>query len=81
MGSRFLIRSSEVAAYSPANHDSTVNRRLIGPGVTAGSSLEVVRGTIQPDGGALAHHHEGIEQVCYLMAGRAEVTVGDEMFE
>lgn len=80
MGTRYLVRSSEIPAYSPANHSGTVNRRLIGPGVTDGSALEVVRGAIQPDGGASPHHHDGIEQVCYLVSGRAEVSVGGEDF-
>lgn len=81
MASRFLVRSSEVREYRPADHSGTVNRRLIGPGVTDNGSIEVIRGIIQPDGGALPHHHGGIEQVCYLLAGRAEVSVDDETFE
>lgn len=81
MTSRYLVRPGDVRAYSPANHTGTVNRRLIGPGVTDGSLLEVIHGTIQPDHGAEAHLHEGIDQVCYLLSGRAAVSVGDDDFE
>ena len=28
---RYFVSESEVTPYSPANHDETVNRRLIGP--------------------------------------------------
>lgn len=81
MAQRYLVREKEVVEYHPRNHSGTVNRRLIGPGITTNESLEVVRGTIDPDQGAAPHRHPGIEQVCYLLSGRAFVTVDSESFE
>lgn len=77
---RFLTRFSDAVPYAPGNHTGTVNRRLVGPGITARGAVEVVHGTIQPGEGALPHYHEGIEQVCYVIAGMAEVEVGGETF-
>jgi len=38
-------------------------------------------GEIERGKGALPHAHPGIEQVCYLLEGRAHVEVGGEAFE
>lgn len=81
LASRYRIREEDCTAYSPANHTGTVNRRLIGPGVTDSRRIEVVRGTIEPGHGAEPHAHPGIEQVCYLLAGRAMASVGGQTFE
>jgi mannose-6-phosphate isomerase-like protein (cupin superfamily) len=35
----------------------------------------MVHGTIEPGKGALPHAHPGIEQVCYLLSGRAVAEV------
>lgn len=75
----FLTRFKDADPYSPGNHTGTLNRRLAGPGVMGGA-VEVVHGTIQPGGGALPHRHEGIEQVCYVISGLAEVEVCGETF-
>lgn len=73
--SRYFIRESEVAAYSPRNHTGTINRRLIGPETVGANQLEVVLGTIDPEHGALPHCHPGIEQVCYILEGHAVAEV------
>ena len=79
--SRYFVRQDDVPAYHPANHTGTVNRRLIGPQNVGAKNLEVVLGVIEKGKGALPHAHPGIEQVCYLLEGRARVEVGGEACE
>jgi quercetin dioxygenase-like cupin family protein len=78
---RYFVRADEAPAYHPANHTGTVNRRLIGRENVGARNLELVLGTIEKGKGALAHAHPGIEQVCYLLAGRARAEVGGESCE
>ncbi len=78
---RYFIREAEIAGYHPANHTGTLNKRLIGPDTVGARQLEVLVGQIQPGKGALAHAHPGIEQVCYLLQGRAVAEVGGERQE
>src|SRR5258708_40209866 len=79
--SRYLVRTSEVTSYSPANHTGTRNFRLIGPETVGAKQLEVLVGELERGKGALPHAHPGIEQVCYLLEGEAHVEVGGEKFE
>jgi quercetin dioxygenase-like cupin family protein len=78
--SRYFVRATDVKPYRPANHTGTVNRRLIGENVGA-LQVEVVLGVIETGRGALPHSHPGIEQVCYLLEGRARAEVGGEICE
>ena len=55
-----------------------MNRRLIGPESVGAKNIEVVLGVIEKGKGALPHAHPGIEQVCYLLEGRARAEVGGE---
>jgi quercetin dioxygenase-like cupin family protein len=73
----YVVRQDSVKPYSPANHEETVNRRLIGRENVGARHLEVVLGVVTKGGGALKHSHPGIEQVCYVLEGRARVEVGD----
>ncbi|MHC5655977.1 cupin domain-containing protein [Stappia sp.] len=75
---RYFVREADVRTYSPANHSGTVNRRLIGRETVGAEQLEVVLGTIEQGQGAHPHHHDGIEQVCYMLAGQARAEVGGE---
>ena len=77
--SRFFVRAQDVPPYRPANHSGTVNRRLIGAGNVGAAKIEVVLGVIEKGKGALPHTHTGIEQVCYLLEGRARAEVGGEV--
>ena len=72
----YFVRPEDVPVYGPANHTGTANRRLIGPETVGARQLEVVLGTLQKGGAALPHAHPGIEQVCYMLEGRARATVG-----
>ena len=78
---RYFIRESEVAGYHPANHTGTLNKRLIGPETVSARQLEVLVGQIEPGKGALPHAHPGIEQVCYMLQGRAIAEVGGQRRE
>ena len=78
---RYLVRQSDLTPYSPANHTGTRNFRLIGPETVGASQLEVLIGEIERGKGATPHAHPGIEQVCYLLEGAAQVEVAGEKFE
>jgi mannose-6-phosphate isomerase-like protein (cupin superfamily) len=75
---RYFIRAAEVSGYHPANHTGTLNKRLIGRETVGAKKVEVVLGEIQKGKGALPHAHPGIEQVCYILQGRAHAEVGGE---
>lgn len=75
---RYFIRASEVPGYHPANHVGTLNRRLIGRETVGAEQLEVLLGVIEKGKGALPHAHPGIEQVCYMLQGRARAEVAGE---
>ncbi len=51
--SKYIIRSEEIEAYSPANHTGTRNKRLIGPRVNGARHLEIVLGEIERNEGAI----------------------------
>jgi mannose-6-phosphate isomerase-like protein (cupin superfamily) len=78
---KYLVKAGSVAGYSPANHRHTVNSRLIGRGNVGAQHLEVVLGVMERGPGALPHAHPDLEQVCYLLQGRAHVTVNDVEFD
>jgi quercetin dioxygenase-like cupin family protein len=79
--SRYFVKAEEVVSYHPASHVGTVNRRLIGPETVGAKQLEVVYGMIEKGKGALPHAHPGIEQVCYMLEGRARAEVSGESCE
>jgi mannose-6-phosphate isomerase-like protein (cupin superfamily) len=81
MEKRFVVRAGEAPGYHPANHTGTLNRRLIGRDTVGARNVEVIHGTLQPGKGALPHAHPGIEQVCYVLAGRAIAGVDGERAE
>ena len=78
---RYFVRANEIPGYHPANHLGTVNRRLIGRETVGAEKVEVILGTIEKGKGALPHAHPGIEQVCYMIEGRARAEVGGEACE
>lgn len=78
---RYFVNPDEVTPYSPANHAGTVNRRLIGPETVGAERLEVTLGVIERGGSANPHAHPGMEQVCYVLAGRLRAEVGGQTRE
>ena len=81
MTSRFFVRKGDGESYSPANHTGTFNRRLIGSATVGAKQVELLHGTLQPGKGAMPHAHPGIEQICYMLSGRAVAEVGGERAE
>ena len=79
--SKYFVREADVLGYHPANHVGTLNKRLIGPETVGAKQLEVLVGTIEKGKGALPHAHPGIEQVCYMLQGRAVAEVAGERCE
>ncbi|WP_404995072.1 cupin domain-containing protein [Cupriavidus pauculus] len=77
----YFVRTEEVAGYHPANHVGTLNRRIIGRENVGATQLEVIHGTIERGKGALPHAHPGIEQVCYVLEGRARAEVNGQAQE
>lgn len=77
----YFVRLSEVPGYHPANHVGTLNRRIIGRETVGAKHLEVLLGTIEKGKGALPHAHPGIEQVCYVLEGRAVAEVDGQRCE
>lgn len=78
---RFFVSADEVPGYSPANHTGTVNKRLIGPETVGAEHVEILLGRLEKGGAALPHAHPGIEQVCYILAGRARAEIGGQSRE
>ena len=74
----YFVNQQAVNAYHPANHTGTTNYRLIGPETVGARNVEVVLGIIEKGKGALPHSHPGIEQVCYMLEGRAYAEVGGQ---
>lgn len=79
--SRYCVNADSVAPYSPANHTGTVNRRLIGPETVGAKQVEVVLGVVEKGHGAQPHSHPGIEQVCYMLEGRARAEVNGQVMD
>lgn len=77
----YFVNQQSVTPYHPANHLGTTNYRLIGPETVGAKAVEVVLGVIEKGKGALAHSHPGIEQVCYMLEGRALADVGGQSRE
>lgn len=77
----YFVRTEDVAGYHPANHVGTLNRRIIGRENVGATQLEVIHGTIERGKGALPHAHPGIEQVCYVLEGRARAEVNGQARE
>jgi mannose-6-phosphate isomerase-like protein (cupin superfamily) len=81
MKRKYFIHPDDVDGYHPANHIGTLNKRLIGPENAGARQLELVLGQIESGKGALPHTHPGIEQICYMLEGRAVAEVAGESKE
>ena len=71
-----IKHEDEIGAYIPPDHQGTVNVRLVGKEFCG--AFEMNLGTVQPGGEAEPHLHETEHQVVYVLAGRCEVTLGDD---
>lgn len=71
-----ICNKADLEAYSPPGHGGTVNVRLFDKSFCP--NFEMVLGVIEPGGAADKHHHETEHQAMYVLAGVAEVTLGEE---
>ncbi len=71
-----ICHKDDLEAYSPPGHGGTVNVRLFDKSFCP--NFEMVLGVIEPGGVADKHHHETEHQAMYVLAGKAEVTLGEE---
>ena len=78
--SRYHVKQSDVIPYSPANHTGTRNYRMICADTVGAKNIELVIGEVERNAGALPHAHPGLEQVCFMLEGEADVEVGGEKF-
>lgn len=67
---------AELPRYAPPGHSGTENARLVPPELSGGR-FEMVHGRLAPGGHAARHHHDRAFQAMYLVAGAAEVALGD----
>jgi quercetin dioxygenase-like cupin family protein len=81
MAPRYFIRPEDAQPYHPANHEGTTNYRFIAPETVGARNVEVLLGVMEKNRGAHPHAHPGIEQVCYLLEGKAIAEVGGERRE
>jgi quercetin dioxygenase-like cupin family protein len=73
--SKYILRPEDVPSYSPANHSSTKNHRLVAPGVNGAQFMEVIFGNLERGGGAAPHAHPGMEQATYIIEGEGVLVV------
>ena len=78
MKHRYVRSLRDVEGYHPANHTGTTNHRLISAESVGAQQIELLHGTIAPGEGASRHAHPGIEQVCYILEGEADLEIAGE---
>lgn len=66
----------DLPRYAPPGHTGTQNARLV-PAALTGGRFEMVHGQLAPGGTAARHHHDDAFQAMLVLAGAAEVTLGD----
>src|SRR5436309_13633088 len=71
----FIQHVSDLPAYSPPAHSGTVNRRLVGREFGAG--FELILGRVAPGGEASRHYNVDEAQIVYILAGEADIALGD----
>jgi quercetin dioxygenase-like cupin family protein len=81
MKKQHFIRPEDVKGYHPANHQGTTNYRFISPETVGARNVEVLLGVIEKDKGSQPHKHLGIEQICYMLEGRAIAEVAGDKKE
>jgi quercetin dioxygenase-like cupin family protein len=81
MNEVYFVKPEDVKPYTPAGHDNTVNRRLIGEENVGAKNFEVVLGEIGIGGGAHPHTHDDMEHGYYLLEGKCLIRLGEETQE
>ncbi|HEX6141643.1 MAG TPA: cupin domain-containing protein [Geminicoccaceae bacterium] len=73
---KLIERVDDLPVYAPPGHSGTRNVRLVDRDFCG--RLEMVLGRLEPGGRAEAHAHPDHHQVIYVVAGEAEVRLGDD---
>jgi quercetin dioxygenase-like cupin family protein len=66
------VRPYDMDVHTPAGHDDTYNKRLVGPEIGS-KYVEVILGEMGPKGVADTHVHNDLEQVIYLLEGALKI--------
>ena len=74
---RYVYHEEDAPTYTPAGHDGTVNRRLIGEA----ENFHLVLGTLEKGAVAQRHSHSDLEQGMYVLEGRARIEIDGEAKE
>lgn len=77
----YFVKFSSLKPYIPSNHTGTQNWRIIGPETVGAKSMEVLLGIGTKGHGATKHSHPDIDQVCYVLEGRARAEIGGKCQE
>ena len=75
---KYIVKPHELPTYSPPKHSWTTNRRLLGPGPSGSSTMEVILGELEYGGQADPHVHQDLEQAFFILQGQAEVEIDGE---
>lgn len=67
---------ADLPRYAPPGHTGTENARLV-PAALAQGRFEMVHGRLAPGGHAARHSHAETFQAMYVLAGAAQVALGD----
>lgn len=70
------VKPDDVRVYTPAGHNDTYNRRLMGPSMGS-KHVEVILGEMGQKGTADPHVHENLEQIIYLLEGNLKIASGE----
>lgn len=76
MTAELIENLRDLPRYKPPGHTGTENARLV-PAEATGGHFEMVHGTLAPGGHAARHRHDRAFQAMFVLAGVAEVTLGD----
>lgn len=71
-----IRHENDIQPYIPPGHEGTENIRLVDKSFCG--AFEMNLGTVQPGGEASPHRHEDQHQVIYVLAGTAEVVLGED---
>jgi len=75
---KYIVKPHELPTYSPPKHSGTTNRRLLGPGPSGSSRMEVILGELEYGGQADPHVHQDLEQAFFILQGKAEMEIDGE---
>ncbi len=73
-----LTRHAEIEPY--VSRDGSVIRELMHPALHGGHNQSLAEATLLPGARTLLHRHLRTEEIYHVLAGRAEMTLGEAVF-